>query len=153
MSAPDDDGQSDQQQGAGQDPGDAGSTPAVSSSDGNADPNSMFPDQLSDDVMSGAEQLSGTGRTYRASCPGSKAGTGIVVRATGMSKFAPTNNGSCTAYLGFFDSTGAKKPTLTVRIDPGAQVDLTAELSEYAFCAFKCELDCNGDCVIDFSDG
>jgi hypothetical protein len=116
------------------------------------DRSSLFPDQLTDDQINGALEL-GTGRTYRAPCPGERGKTGgIVVRSTGMSRFAPANSGSCTAYLAFYDSSGAKAPTVTVSIDPGAQVDLTNEMSEYAYCSLKCSLDCNGDCVISFSD-
>jgi hypothetical protein len=123
------------------------SNPTVSSTD---DGSSLFPNQLSDDDMNGAIEL-GTVRIYRAPCPGRKEAAGVIVRNTGMSTFVPLNTGTCKAVLAFYDSTGAKGPTAIVLIDPGSDVDLTAEMSQYAYCALKCAIDCNdGTCEIQF---
>jgi hypothetical protein len=114
----------------------------------------MFPNQLTDDEMNGAVELSNS-REYRAPCPGAQVRP-IVVRATGMSRFVPSNIGTCAAYLGFFDAAGVRRATrgatVVVRIEPGSQMDLTAEIGEYPFCGLKCADDCNGDCRILFSD-
>jgi hypothetical protein len=108
------------------------------------DASSLFPSQLSDDDMNGAVPLATT-RIYRAPCPGSKDAAGVVIRNTGMTTFVPTNTGTCGVWIAFYDSTGAKSPTAIVGIDAGSQVDLTAEMNQYAYCTMKCDGNCSTD--------